>query len=131
MDCRPLAAAWHRRRSQAVESRSESPLARPCGSSCPIPAIGAFRLGRLTDLPTIAYITNQFPAPLEWYVIEEIRELRRAGLEVVPCSSRRVDESILPRDLGEIDCETLFLQPLQWRAMAKALWICCSRFSAI
>jgi colanic acid/amylovoran biosynthesis glycosyltransferase len=82
-------------------------------------------------LPTIAYITNQFPSPVEWYVIEEIRELRRAGLEVVPCSSRRVDESILPRDLGEIDCETLFLQPLQWRAMAKALWMCCSRFSAI
>ena len=82
-------------------------------------------------MPTVAYITNQFPSQVEWYVIEEIRELRLAGVEVIPCSSRRVDEATLPPELRETERETLYLEPLQWRAIVKAVWLCVSRFAVI
>ncbi len=64
-------------------------------------------------------------------MVEEIAALRQAGIKVIACSSRRVDESTLPRELREIERETLFLQPLQWRAMTKAVWLFVMRFSVI
>ncbi len=39
---------------------------------------------------TIAYIANEFPSPLEPYVMDEITELRRRGVQVVCCSGKRV-----------------------------------------
>ena len=41
------------------------------------------------EVPTIAYFANQFPSPAEPYVFEEFEELRRRGVEVIPCSARR------------------------------------------
>ena len=38
-------------------------------------------------MPTIAYLANQFPSPVEPYVLDEIMALRRTGVEVVPCSA--------------------------------------------
>lgn len=37
----------------------------------------------------IAYLANSFPTAVEPYVVDEIKELRRHGIEVVPCSIRR------------------------------------------
>jgi hypothetical protein len=47
------------------------------------------RIGRCSMLK-VAYLANQFPSPVEWYVAEEIRELRRRGVCVIPCSARPV-----------------------------------------
>ena len=40
---------------------------------------------------TVAYLANQFPAAVEPYVGEEIQELRRRGVRVIPGSVRRPD----------------------------------------
>ena len=41
-------------------------------------------------MTTIAYIANEFPSPLEPYVMDEITELRRRGAQVICCSGKRV-----------------------------------------
>jgi colanic acid/amylovoran biosynthesis glycosyltransferase len=82
-------------------------------------------------LATVAYITNQFPAAVEWYVVEEIRHLRRRGVRVIPCSSRKVDGSSLTADLRELAQETLYLEPLRWWTLLHALFICLRRFHSI
>ena len=48
-------------------------------------------------MPTIAYLANQFPSPVEPYVVDEILALRRAGVEVVPCSAWQAPPSADPR----------------------------------
>jgi colanic acid/amylovoran biosynthesis glycosyltransferase len=82
-------------------------------------------------LPKIAYITNEFPAPVEWYVVDEILELRRRGVEVVPCSARRAHASGLPPELQELSAQTLTLQPLRCGFVLRALWMCATKFAAI
>ena len=47
-------------------------------------------------MTTVAYIANEFPSPLEPYVIDEIAELRRRGAQVICCSGKRVS----PNDLS-------------------------------
>ncbi len=63
-------------------------------------------------MTTVAYIANEFPSPLESYVIDEITELRRRGIRVICCSGKRV----APNDLGPAERsfwkETLYFQPL-------------------
>src|SRR6201997_4903245 len=70
-------------------------------------------------MPTVAYFANQFPSPVEWYVVDEIRELRRRGVVVVPCSSQPVAASTEFEDLRR---ETLCLWPLHGRRVVLALW---------
>jgi glycosyltransferase involved in cell wall biosynthesis len=82
-------------------------------------------------LATVAYITNQFPSTVEWYVVEEIRELRRRGVRVIPCSSRKVDAATLPADLRELALETIYLEPLKWRSVLRALLDCLLQFRSI
>lgn len=82
-------------------------------------------------MPTIAYLANKFPSPVEPYVGDEIKELRRRGVEVIPCSARRVnDDCRQPDDLQEnssLKQETLYLEPLQVRIMVRALAMCFRR----
>ena len=63
-------------------------------------------------MTTIAYITNEFPSPLEPYVTDEITELRRRGVQVICCSGKRVS----PRGLSLAErafwSETHYFQPL-------------------
>ncbi len=63
-------------------------------------------------MTTVAYIANEFPSPLESYVIDEITELRRRGIQVICCSGKRV----APNDLSPVERsfwkETLYFQPL-------------------
>jgi colanic acid/amylovoran biosynthesis glycosyltransferase len=63
-------------------------------------------------MTTIAYIANEFPSPVEPYVIDEITELRRRGADVICCSGKRVS----PNELSLVERafwkETRFFQPL-------------------
>jgi colanic acid/amylovoran biosynthesis glycosyltransferase len=68
---------------------------------------------------TVAYITNQFPAPVEPYVWEEIEELRRRGTRVIACSVRRPGAA-LDADLRRWERETLYLCPPDFSGMWQA-----------
>jgi colanic acid/amylovoran biosynthesis glycosyltransferase len=71
-------------------------------------------------MTTIAYIANEFPSPLEPYVIDEIAELRRRGAQVICCSGKRVspdDLSLLERAFWK---ETRFFQPLSDDQLVRA-----------
>jgi glycosyltransferase involved in cell wall biosynthesis len=74
----------------------------------------------------IAYLANQFPSPVEPYVFEEIGELRRRGVQVIPCSARRPD-SLRESELQSFAAETLYLQPLRVLRVIRASWFCLRR----
>jgi len=63
-------------------------------------------------MTTIAYIANEFPSPLEPYVIDEITELRRRGAQVICCSGKRVSPNGLSLEERGFWKETRFFQPL-------------------
>lgn len=63
-------------------------------------------------MTTIAYIANEFPSPLEPYVIDEIVELRRRGARVICCSGKRVSPNHLSLAERVFWKETRFFQPL-------------------
>jgi hypothetical protein len=72
-------------------------------------------------MPTIAYLANLFPSPVEPYVADEIQELRRRDLAVIPCSARQAGTGIDP-NLKTFADETLYLQPLRLKlAICAAL----------
>lgn len=82
-------------------------------------------------MPTVAYLTNLFPTPVESYVIAEIRELRRRGITVIPCSARRQNTAKLPPDLQSLAEETLCLQPLSMLILIRVAWLCVRQFSRL
>jgi colanic acid/amylovoran biosynthesis glycosyltransferase len=73
---------------------------------------------------TVAYLANQFPSPVEPYVIEEIEELRRRGVRVVAGSARktRIDAGLLSKCGPEI-----VLQRLSVVILMRAMWVCMRR----
>jgi glycosyltransferase involved in cell wall biosynthesis len=90
---------------------------------------------------TVAYLANRFPAAVEPYVGEEIQELRRRGVKVIPGSVRKpdkgphglastdpdsVDPDSVDPDSVDPDSEILCLQPLRililLRALGLAMW---------
>lgn len=77
----------------------------------------------------IAYLANVFPSPVEPYVAEEIEELRRRGVIVLPCSALR------PKSISEAlqrwAQQTLYLQPLRRRALLDALGLCWQERQAV
>ena len=75
----------------------------------------------------VAYLANQFPSPVEPYVIEEIRELRARGVEIIPFSSRRVK---LAADAA-IAAETRYLQPLRFAVLLRAAGLCLRKFTLL
>lgn len=86
-------------------------------------------------MPTIAYFANQFPSPVEPYVFEEIEELRRRGVRVLPCSARRPvrrgnGAAREPR-LQSFASETLHLQPLSLGLLIRGFWLCVSRCNSL
>jgi len=72
-------------------------------------------------MTTIAYIANEFPSPLEPYVMDEITELRRRGAQVICCSGKRVS----PNDLSLAETafwkETRYFQPLSGSELLRAV----------
>src|SRR5437588_3827172 len=75
-------------------------------------------------MPTIAYISNEFPSPVEPYVVEEIRELRSRGVAVIACSGMRVDTAPLDPELQSFAAETLYLPPFRLKLLAQSAWLC-------
>ena len=77
-------------------------------------------------MTTIAYIANEFPSPLEPYVMDEIAELRRRGADVVCCSGKRVPPNHLTLAERAFWKETRFFQPLSddelMRAARRLMW---------
>jgi glycosyltransferase involved in cell wall biosynthesis len=76
---------------------------------------------------TVAYLANQFPSPVEPYVVEEIEELRRRGIRVI-ASSARQSEPNLDAYLQKFAAETLYVQKLSPGLLAHAAWLCLTRF---
>jgi len=81
-------------------------------------------------MPTVAYLTNQFPSPVEPYVAEEIQELRRRGVTVIPCSARRA-KTAFDSDLADFEAETLCLQPLRLKLLLQAALLCFLKFPVL
>ncbi len=78
----------------------------------------------------VAYLANQFPSPVEPYVTEEIGELRRRGVQVIPCSARRV--KLATGEEGAImAAETCYLQPLRFRLLLRAAGLCLRKFTLL
>jgi len=67
---------------------------------------------------TVAYLANKFPAAVEPYVGEEIEELRRRGVEVIPTSVRQ--PGVSPRREGV----KIILLPLAPALAMQALLLC-------
>jgi len=63
-------------------------------------------------MTTVAYIANKFPSPVEPYVMDEIGELRRRGVDVICCSGIRVSPQELSLAERAYWKETRFCQPL-------------------
>ncbi len=78
---------------------------------------------------TIAYISNLFPSPVEPYVMQEIAELRRRGIEVVPCSARRPDTT--DNRLKSWAAGTLYIQPLRLSLLLRSAWLCLQKMSVV
>jgi glycosyltransferase involved in cell wall biosynthesis len=70
---------------------------------------------------TVAYLANQFPAAVEPYVSEEIAELRRRGVQVIPGSARRPDTLEPDAANSGSDTEILRLQPVRVLILLRAL----------
>ncbi len=81
-------------------------------------------------MPTVAYLTNQFPSPVEPYVADEIQELRSRGVTVIPCSARHATKA-LDSDLKVFAAETLYLQPLRLKLLIHAAFLCFLKFSML
>jgi colanic acid/amylovoran biosynthesis glycosyltransferase len=70
---------------------------------------------------TIAYIANEFPSPLEPYVMDEITELRHRGVQVVCCSGKRVSPDPLSLAERAFWKETRYFQPLTDDELLRAM----------
>ena len=71
-------------------------------------------------MTTVAYIANEFPSPLEPYVMDEITELRRRGTQVICCSGKRVSPNDLSLPERAFWKETRFFQPLSDQELLRA-----------
>jgi len=69
----------------------------------------------------IAYLSNRFPSPVEPYVVDEMDEFRKRGIEVVPCSVLRPDA--MPAAPGNgLHQDVLYLEPrLVWHSTQATL----------
>ena len=57
-------------------------------------------------------------------MFEEIEELRRRGVKVIPCSARRSGRAVQEPQLKAFAAETLYLQPLGFGLLFRAFWLC-------
>ncbi|HUM04972.1 MAG TPA: glycosyltransferase [Terriglobales bacterium] len=71
-------------------------------------------------MTAVAYIANEFPSPLEPYVMDEVRELRQRGVRVICCSGKRVAPNALRESERVFWDDTHFLQPLSDDRLGQA-----------
>ncbi len=83
---------------------------------------------------TVAYLANQFPSSVEPYVMDEIEELRRRGVEVIAGSVRRPEERVRSSHAANRDPDSgdvVVLQPGPIALAVKAVWLCLRRWRRI
>jgi len=73
---------------------------------------------------TIAYLANQFPSPVEPYVVDEIEELKRRDVQVVAGSvwTPAGESATVPE---------IVLQPFKLSLLLQALWLCFQKWKSI
>jgi colanic acid/amylovoran biosynthesis glycosyltransferase len=71
-------------------------------------------------MTNVAYIANEFPSPVEPYVMDEVNELRRRGVNVVCCSGKRVAPNALSLAERAFWKETFYFQPLSDDQLTRA-----------
>jgi colanic acid/amylovoran biosynthesis glycosyltransferase len=81
-------------------------------------------------MPAIAYLSNLFPSSVEPYVVDEIRQLRRRGTTVIPCSARKV-KSRLDKSLQPFIAETVYMQPLRIVILLRSLSMCIAQLGVL
>ncbi len=74
-------------------------------------------------MPTIAYLSNQFPSAVEPYVVDEIEELRARGFTVLPTSIRRPQPD-LDRDFFARSQPAIYVSPIRLRPALSAIGLC-------
>lgn len=75
---------------------------------------------------TVAYLANTFPSVVEPYVVEEIKELRRRGVRVIPGSVWRT------RGEQSVECAPeIVLQPLRLIVLLRVVGLCWRRWKTI
>ena len=92
-----------------------------CHWTCVHRCRNALRVRGVRRMTTVAYIANEFPSPLEPYVIDEITELRRRGVKVICCSGKRVSPNDLSLAERAFWKETHFFQPLSDDELMRAV----------
>jgi glycosyltransferase involved in cell wall biosynthesis len=80
---------------------------------------------------TVAYLANQFPAAVEPYVGEEIKELRDRGVKVIAGSVRKTDAVERRPDGADSAHEILCLQPFRLLTLLHALGFAIRRSNRI
>ncbi len=80
---------------------------------------------------TVAYLANQFPAAVEPYVGEEIQELRRRGVRVIPGSVRGPDATQSASTNSALEPEIRCLQPVRVLILLRALGLVVRRWERI
>ena len=80
---------------------------------------------------TVAYLANRFPAAVEPYVADEIGELRRRGVEVIPGSVQTPESSLHILPNNDPESETLCLQPVRVLILLQALVLMACRWERI
>jgi colanic acid/amylovoran biosynthesis glycosyltransferase len=80
---------------------------------------------------TIAYLANQFPSPVEPYVVAEIEELRRRGVRVIAGSVWKPDERVRSNSAVGRNPDLVVWQPFRIMIMARAVWLCMRRWQRI
>jgi hypothetical protein len=83
------------------------------------------------SMSKIAYLANQFPSAFEPYVMEEIDELRRRGVQVIAGSIRRPDIRTANRTASEMDLGMVLIQPLRLTILLRAAWMAARRWAQI
>jgi colanic acid/amylovoran biosynthesis glycosyltransferase len=79
----------------------------------------------------VAYLANQFPAAVEPYVGEEIEELRRRGVQIIPGSVRRGDAAQRGPANTPSEPGILCLQPVRVLTLLRALGLLLRRWERI
>lgn len=78
-------------------------------------------------MTNIVYLANEFPNEVEWYVVEEIRELQRRGFQVFPCSATSILCSQVPAEMLGVAHDTINLCPLSLKSILSGLVFCLMR----
>ncbi len=80
---------------------------------------------------TVAYLANRFPVAVEPYVGEEIQELRRRGVRVIPGSVRKTRATRYEPAATGFESEILCLQPVRLLTLLRALGLAARRWTRI